>query len=407
MHMQEVNRDALTVAAANGNTPEAQELAANALDQGEFNWMRQTGFVSEGYRGAESAHLQDANLLNAEGHVNRNAVDSIERWRKFSRENPTLSKHFYDPEALSFARVVDLVAGVNGNVAEAIQTVHKQQLDNKIASKGMSIFLKSEDTVAEVNETADKWLEQAQRGLLQAAAHSDVDIADVILVTSDEERGRERAIEAQVIPALTLQLSVEKSLQPNVDADLLTPAAQTKLLERSAFLGDSWVMVDYDIMDAALGTYAQNYQKEGLPHEMLVHYFAERAKFGQHQELTEIGALEFVPMWMKPNSILGFDVNLAQGMGPWNSIEAQNRGMRTFSAHKDNLGDINIRAYLETGLQSEPVAITKEVWRDIGDFWRHTHPNVRTDWEGDPVLNPVKPREAGTIFDLFSRQPDL
>jgi hypothetical protein len=110
---------------------------------------------------------------------------------------------------------------------------------------------------------------------------------------------------------------------------------------------------------------------------------------------------------MKPNSIFGFRLDLALGMGPWNSFEAEARGMRPFSAHLDYKGQVNLRLWLETGLQGEPIPITPQVWRMVGDYWRRTvAQEARNDYKGDPVANPVRSESfRDTLFGIGEAGP--
>jgi hypothetical protein len=179
----------------------------------------------------------------------------------------------------------------------------------------------------------------------------------------------------------------------------LTDAAQLEVNARSAFIGGSFVYTDFNISEAMFGTKSAQYEKVGLAHEVLVHYFSNLAAQMGQEGVTEISMLEYVPLFLRPNNVFGFKVNLALGMGPMNSAEADLRGMRNFTSHLDYKGQVGIRVWQENGLQGQPIPITKELWRKMGDYWRHTEAvSARNDYKGDPVPNPAKPRVRSTIF---------
>ncbi len=356
-----------------------QAVADSNANEGAFYAYKDAGTVDARFRAAES-HVMNASLivLNQDGTktVNQKAVQSIERYVRFKEIAPELSAQFYNLEARTRAESILETAGPGGNLPDAAFLVGTRLAMTQVQRDAMDAFQISAQTQAEVSEAVGDLIDDQDIGLLQAMFNRDTNYADIFTKLPTEEQAvRGDVVKALVHSGLERWLMRLKTAMPGADARTLVPMAAQELMRHSAFIGDTFVQMNKDVMQETFGGQANMYAGPNAVNNAILHYMASPGFLKDHPELDDTTIFSYLPRHLQEAGVGVLNLFGANARVPNESlggaIQQRWRNVSRLTASVDVDGELLVQAWTLRGVPGTPLQIDL---RAAGDLFKKDFP---------------------------------
>ncbi len=401
-------------------SPEAVVAIDGWLEERQHRRWQEQGQVEPHFRDTESNYINSGVMVREQDpktgkevlRVSQVAIDSVMRYRRFSQIAPNLASEFYDVPARTMADIAITLAGVGANegqIGDALRMLFQEEALTKTRMDSLSDFEASKLTVRLSAEAVDDFYNKQDVQVLQAWVQGDTDAKTAFRVLGSEQAGRETVKTREIIEAgLAKELRALRLARPYAPAAMLVPLAMDRLREHSAFIGNTFIMTNVNMMQETFGSQAEQYRRTGIMDDVFRTFLSSPAMVEKHPEFSDSTWIESWPSWLQNLGAgavdaldMGFEWRINEAMSMGDYWESWWRGLRPYTASLDADGNVVARVMDHQGNFAGPGEVFP--WREAGEYYMELNPNA-PDPATSQAFNIVSRGAFHTLTGSFSEE---
>lgn len=356
-----------------------------AIEQAMLGAYIQAGTVPKNVRDKASA-IMSREFTDTKGEPNPEQLKVIQEWHTLRETNPEVARTMFDEVGLIRAEAVLYLAGGEFASPEAIQqamVATQRNIDGNAALITGHGPTDDQTLITASHKAASAFMGKEGFGWVQGLMDGDTDIMQTFSRTNSEEASLFSDEAYQVMGDRLAQETIRLSkVSPGQNADFYAKLASSNILERTALVGGSILIMDrgYSLAEQMFGDDAGDMAKNGVENEVILSAIIDLAAndpttYGFATDTTMSEQLGWASSaWWGAGDLISrtFGGEGIEG----NAISAETarqsviRGARPYVVETYDNQKVGIRVLRADGNYSAPLPIDL---REAGDKYRKAH----------------------------------
>jgi hypothetical protein len=333
-----------------------EEKEANkVVEQALLSSYVQAGTVDPQVRAESISALGRASFVNSQGEVDNHVVQTVQAYANLREADPRVAATMLDEVTqLRADQIIEAAGGPNGDIQTGVFRYDEAQA--KVGGFEANKPEITDATVKRVRRAVKSHIGRDNIGFFQATFTE---------ATHEQRRDRtrkERAIlkskeTADLLERLVTQETTRLAfLDPGSDPRLMVKTAMNNIAERTAFVGDTLIIMKQGkgIKQQLFGAQAADMDGPDVVNEVIVDYLQDLSKIPGNEFISEVGMGG--QLLSNLGEGIGLDVDRPViGISELSDIAA--RGVRPFTVLSADGESLVVRIRTETGALSEPIPL--------------------------------------------------
>lgn len=333
-----------------------EETEANkVVEQALLSAYVQAGTVDPQVRAESISALGRTSFVNSKGEVDKNVVQTVQAYANLREADPRVASTMLDEVTqLRADQIIEAAGGPNGDIQTGV--FRYDEAHAKVGGFEVNKPEITDATIRRVRKAVKGHIGRDNIGFFQAT------FTEATHEQRKDRTGKERDIlkspeTAELLERLVTQETTRLAfLDPGSDPRLMVKTAMNNIAERTAFVGDTPIIMKQGkgIKQQLFGAKAADMDGPDVVNEVIVDYLQDLSKVPGNEFISEVG--RGGQLLSNLGASIGLDVDRPViSMGELSEIEA--RGVRPFTVLSADGENLVVRIRTETGALSEPIPL--------------------------------------------------